>query len=395
LDINLIQTSNLKPQTSNLKPQTSNLKPQTSNLIKPQTSISQCFALIVCVLFSLTVKAQERIQVYNWYDYIDLSILADFKKETGIEVDYKTFSSEREVRNLLKQQKTIDVAIVPHFALPSLISEQRLHKLDKARLPTRHNIDSFIQTRVNLVAEGAEDYALPYLWYTAALGFNKKTLGNVLGEDLAKDWSLLFDAGKASKAKTCGVALADAPTELYAVLLSYSGYPALLEKTPLNRLRRLSRRTLLPLRDNLRYIDSDRYLYDLGKGDLCLAMGWSGGILRAARMNPDVEVVFPKQSALTMAFDLMVITQTAQNPAAAHRFIDFLSRPEISARNVEKTLYGSPLKNIGAYLEPSLQNNPLLQLSEKNKTRMHLLSVPGSEQQAVIDGLWDGFVQAN
>ncbi|MCB1427220.1 MAG: spermidine/putrescine ABC transporter substrate-binding protein PotF, partial [Notoacmeibacter sp.] len=38
--------------------------------------------------------AQERVvNVYNWSDYIDESILEDFTKETGIKVVYDVFDS--------------------------------------------------------------------------------------------------------------------------------------------------------------------------------------------------------------------------------------------------------------------------------------------------------------
>jgi len=340
----------------------------------------------------LTVKAQEVVNVYNWYDYIDLSILPDFEKASGVKVNYQTFSSGQEILQLIEQNKPIDVAVVPHFFLAKLVHKQQLQPLQLSALPERENLDAFIASRVKLT--GAGDYAVPYLWYTAALGFNRSSLAKILGDDFKADWSLLFDAAQNAKLNRCGIAVADAPVELYATLLSHSGYPALLEKTPLNRLRRLTKKTLLPLKNNLRYIDSDRYLYDLGKGDLCLAMGWSGGISRAAQMNPDVQMVLPENHALTMAFDALVIPQTAQNSAVAHQFINFLLTPEISARNVDKTLYGSPLKdkNIKPFLKAELKNDSLLQLTPKNKNRMHLLSIPGIEQQAVMDTLWNDFV---
>jgi len=346
--------------------------------------------LIFGILFSLTIKAQSVVNVYNWYDYIDLSILQDFEKESGVTVNYQTYSSGQEILRLIEQNKPIDIAVVPHFSLEKLVQARQLQALQLPALPARENLDAFIASRVKLT--GAGDYAVPYLWYTAALGFNRSSLAKILGDDFKADWSLLFDVAQNAKIKNCGIAVADAPVELYATLLSYSGYPALLEKTPLNRLRRLSRKTLLPLKNNLRYIDSDRYLYDLGTGDLCLAMGWSGGISRAAQMNPDVQMVLPANHALTMAFDALVIPKTAKNSVAAHQFINFLLKPEISARNVNKTLYGSPLKNVKPFIKPELQNNPLLQLTTQNKNRMHLLSTPGIEQQAVMDTLWNNFV---
>ena len=33
------------------------------------------------------------VNVYNWGEYIDMSVLEDFQKETGIKVNYQTFES--------------------------------------------------------------------------------------------------------------------------------------------------------------------------------------------------------------------------------------------------------------------------------------------------------------
>ena len=35
----------------------------------------------------------QTLKIYNWSDYIDPQILADFTKETGIKVQYDTFDS--------------------------------------------------------------------------------------------------------------------------------------------------------------------------------------------------------------------------------------------------------------------------------------------------------------
>ncbi|RWK51957.1 MAG: spermidine/putrescine ABC transporter substrate-binding protein PotF, partial [Mesorhizobium sp.] len=45
-------------------------------------------------LFTLGAHAQDRVvNVYNWSDYIDSSIIEDFTKEMGIKVTYDTFDS--------------------------------------------------------------------------------------------------------------------------------------------------------------------------------------------------------------------------------------------------------------------------------------------------------------
>lgn len=45
---------------------------------------------LATIFIASAVQAQERVvNVYNWSDYIDESVLADFTKETGIKVVYE------------------------------------------------------------------------------------------------------------------------------------------------------------------------------------------------------------------------------------------------------------------------------------------------------------------
>jgi putrescine transport system substrate-binding protein len=58
----------------------------------------QLFGLAVtmtaALIFSAPAKAEDKVvNVYNWSDYIDSTILEDFTKETGIKVVYDVFDS--------------------------------------------------------------------------------------------------------------------------------------------------------------------------------------------------------------------------------------------------------------------------------------------------------------
>src|SRR5436190_17193078 len=57
-------------------------------------SIATAFAALILAGSATIATAQERVvNVYNWSDYIDASILEDFTKETGIKVVYDVFDS--------------------------------------------------------------------------------------------------------------------------------------------------------------------------------------------------------------------------------------------------------------------------------------------------------------
>jgi len=370
----------------------SSIKHQASSIKHQASSIKHHLIFLCGCVFSMAISAQDIIKVYNWGDYIEQTVLEEFEKESGIKIDYHTFGSEREIRSLIDNNTLIDVAVVPHFSLPHLMKEQRLNKLNSALLPNQKNLDAFILSRVNLL--GANGYALPYLWGAVALGFNRPLTQKVLGSDFKEDWSLLFDSAKSSQLNRCGMAMADAPYEIYAALLDFNGSVDSLDRVPVSRLRRFANKSLLPIRGNLRYLDSEHYYNGLGEGDLCLAVGWSSCILHAMQRNPNVQVVLPKNSALPIILETLVIPRTSKNPVSAHRFIDFLLRLEVSARNVEKTLSGSPLENIKPFLKPALQNTPFLYVDEKFKSRMQLLAPPGKVQQVEMDNLWEDFLKS-
>ena len=47
-------------------------------------------------------ETERTINVYNWGEYIDESILEEFEEETGIHVNYKTFASNEMLYSAIK-----------------------------------------------------------------------------------------------------------------------------------------------------------------------------------------------------------------------------------------------------------------------------------------------------
>ena len=53
-------------------------------------------------LFSTQIEAQTRVlNVYNWSDYIDMSVIEEFTRETGIKVVYDTYDSNEALETKL------------------------------------------------------------------------------------------------------------------------------------------------------------------------------------------------------------------------------------------------------------------------------------------------------
>ena len=74
--------------------------------------------------------------------------------------------------------------------------------------------------------------------------------------------------------------------------------------------------------------DSDNTNHLLAAGEVWLAHGYSGDVLMAADVNPDIVYVVPKEGGL-MWMDVMAIPKGARNVDAALKFIDFILRPDV------------------------------------------------------------------
>ena len=87
-----------------------------------------------------------------------------------------------------------------------------------------------------------------------------------------------------------------------------------------------------------------------------LALIYSGDALIAINENDNLDYIVPKEGSNNWT-DGFVILKTAKEQELAHKFIDFMCRTDIAARNMEETGYTSPVE--GAATE-EMQNNPVM-----------------------------------
>ena len=99
-------------------------------------------AAALALLITVPARGQERIvNVYNWSDYIEPSLLDDFTKETGIKVRYDTFDSNDTLETkLLAGKSGYDVVVPTAYFIERQIKAGVFQKLDKAQLPNLANM---------------------------------------------------------------------------------------------------------------------------------------------------------------------------------------------------------------------------------------------------------------
>jgi putrescine transport system substrate-binding protein len=327
-----------------------------------------------------------RISVYNWNDYIAPQVLADFEKQTGITVDYRTFSTAEELAKALASGEAIDVAVPSNDALPGLIRDGVIQPLDFSRLPHRRHLDKQLLSKLAAV-DPNNRYAIPYLWGAVGLAINTPQAEAAYGGPLPSSWSLLFDAAQSARLASCGLSVLDAPDETLSLLLNYQGRS--LTRSAPSRIERAST-VLDTLRPSLRYIDSERYIDDLASGQLCVSMAWVGDALGAAAAGQPVKFVVPDEGSV-LFIDNLVIPTTAAQPALAHRFIDYLMQPEVAARITAETLYPNGNADAKGFLDANLRDQPGLYPYRDTTRRLYMLAPLPEKHRAARDNVWERF----
>jgi len=304
--------------------------------------------------------ANEKVlNVYNWSDYIQPSVIKDFEKETGIHVNYDVFDSNEILETKLLTGHTNYDLVVPSAAfMERQLQADIYQKLDKSLLPNLKNLDPGIQSALAIYDPGNQ-YAVDYMWITSGVGYNAAAIKARMPDAPVDSWRMIFDPAVISKFADCGVSILDAPSEVVATALLYIG------KNPnSNSLEDLkaAERVLKAVRPYIRYVDSSRYIDNLANGEICLAMGWSGDIKQAhdraleANKGIDLKYSIPREGAI-VNLDVLVIPADAPHRKNAQLFIDYLLRPDVAAQNSNLIKYANAVAVDLQPLDPAVRSD--------------------------------------
>lgn len=82
-------------------------------------------------------KSENVVNVYNWGEYMDKTILEDFEKETGIKVKYDTFVTNEDLYVKMKKGgDAYDVIVPSDYMIERMIKENLIQPLDKSKIST-------------------------------------------------------------------------------------------------------------------------------------------------------------------------------------------------------------------------------------------------------------------
>jgi putrescine transport system substrate-binding protein len=350
-------------------------------------------AVVLLMLQSADAQApRERVlNVYNWSDYVDPDVLADFTRKTGIKVRYDTFDSNDTLETkLLAGRSGYDVVAPTAYFLERQIKAGLFQKLDKSKLPNLAHAWPEVTNRLATYDPGNQ-FAVNYMWGTTGIGYNVDKAKAILGPDAKIDsWDIVFKPENLAKFKDCGVMMLDSSDDIMPAALRYLGLdPNSAKQDDLEKAAEL----LAKVRPSVRKFHSSEYITALATGEICLVVGWSGDIKQAqkraqeAKNKIDIGYVIPKEGA-QMWFDNFAIPKDAKNVVEAHEFINYMMDPQVAAKNSNFISYANGNLASQKFIDKTVLEDRSVYPDAETMKSLYIITARDQKAQRLMNRLW-------
>jgi putrescine transport system substrate-binding protein len=330
------------------------------------------------------------VNFYNWSDYIDPTVLADFTRETGIQVKYDTFDSNDVLETKLLAGRTgYDVVVPTAYFLQRQIKAGVFQKLDKSKLPNLTHAWDEIAKRL-AAYDPDNQHAVNYMWGTTGIGYNVKKARDVLGDQKIDSWSVVFDPALLAKFKDCGVHMLDSSSDVLTAALHFLGLdPNTRNEAEIQKAADL----VAKVRPSVRKFHSSEYLNALASGEICLVLGFSGDVKqaqkRAAEAKAGVEIGYaiPKEGA-QLWFDNLAIPKDAKNVEEAHALINYLMKPEVAAKNSNFVSYANGNAASRQFIDKAVLDDKSVYPDDAAMAKLYIITAQDQKTTRLTNRLW-------
>lgn len=291
----------------------------------------------------------------NWPLYVDKAVLKAFDQRYGGHVKYiedidDNYTFFGKVRQQLANGQSIDrdIVILTDYMASRWINSGYTEPIDKRNVPNAKNL---LPSLAHPAFDPKRQYTLPWQTYASGLAYNIKLTGRELKslkEFYNPEWkgrvSVLSDWHDAAGLTLLmeGVDPTTAPVDKYLAAIEKLG--------------------AANSKGQFRRFTGNDYTTDLTKGNVAVAMAYSGDIVQLNSDNPDLRFVWAEEGSM-LSVDEMMIPAHAAHPYAAETMMNFVYEPDIAAKICDYVNYISPVEGVREVLlkqDPKIANNELI-----------------------------------
>jgi spermidine/putrescine transport system substrate-binding protein len=311
-------------------------------------------------------RRRPRLNVFNWSGYVSPEAIRRFEQETGILVRYAVYESNEEMlARVLSGNSGWDVVFPSHYCLEPMRRQKLLAPLRHEWLPHLDQLEPEFR-RPDWDPELR--WCVPYLWGGTGILYNRKLA------PAPDSWAALWEPRMAHR-----ITMLNDPAEVLGAALKKLGHSV---NTSDERLLRQAQKEALAQKPLLRAYLNAEVADQVVAGDVLAAQAWSSTAQQAMDESEQLRFAYPSEGFPLYA-DNAVILRESRRAEAAHRFIDFLLRPEIALLNHRTARSASCIRLPGEW-----KKNPVLYPPEQVLARGEWWTTPPVPVQRLRDRLW-------
>jgi spermidine/putrescine transport system substrate-binding protein len=302
----------------------------------------------------------------NWPLYIDKSVLKGFDKKYGGHVKYvedinDNFEFFGKVRQQLQAGKPIgrDIVVLTDYMAGRWVRDGFVTAIDKGNVPNAKNLVPELQT---IGYDPHRNFTLP--WQSGAIGiaYDPRRTGRKLHS--IQD---LFDPKFKGR-----VTFLSEPYDSAGMVMLLQGVDS--THANIDQINKaIDKIDAAQKAGQIRRFTGNDYTTDLTKGNVDLAMAYSGDITGLKADNPHLEFVYPDEGSMVFT-DNMMIPAHAAHPYAAETMMNYVYDPAVAAKLAAYITYLSPVQGAAEIIQktdPKLAASPLVFPDESIRKKFH------------------------
>ena len=271
-------------------------------------------------------RAAEQLNLFAWSEYVPQAVIDGFSRETGIKVNYETYASGEEMLSkLLVGGATYDLIQPPDYIAESMIKHRLLRPLDASKLK---NLKNLAPEFLRLPHDREQKFTVPYMTGTVGIVVNTERV-----KEPVRGFRDLFQPKFRNR-----IVVVNDNREIVSWALVTLGLDQN-EITPATLAK--ARPLVAEWLKLVKVFDSDSPKTPLLNGDVDLGVVWSGEAARLIQEHKKFIYILPREGWHAFV-DVLAIPTTSKNPGLAHRFIDYVLRPEVSKLISDEFPYTNP-----------------------------------------------------
>ena len=329
------------------------------------------------------VQGDNVVMVYNAGEYIDPEVPKLFEEETGIKVIYDTFETNEEMYPVIQAGGVVYDAVCPSdYMIEKMMQNHLLQEVDFNNVPNIKEIGKDYMKMCEQFDPGNK-YVVPYTTGTVGILYNKKMLDD-LGVPYPTKWADLWNPKLKGE-----ILMQDSVRDAFMVALKKEGHSM---NTVSDAELDEALQDLIKQKPLVQAYVVDQVRDKMIGEEAAVGVIYSGEILyvQGELEGTDVEIDYAiPEEGTNVWFDGWVIPWNAKHKENAEKWMNFLCRPDIAAKNFEYITYPTPNVGALALLDKSYTENKAVfpdmkEVLKKGEVYTYL----GEENEAKYNNRW-------